>query len=48
MRWALDGDHIQVTPNSPMGMALTKARVGETVRVDLPRGSRRFEIVEIQ
>ncbi len=44
----LDADHIQVTPNSPMGMALMKARVGETVRVDLPRGSRKFEIVEIQ
>ncbi len=44
----LDGDLIQVTPNSPMGMALMKARVGETVRVDLPRGSRQFEIVEIQ
>jgi len=44
----LDEDHIQVTPNSPMGMALMKARVGETVRVDLPRGSRQFEIMEIQ
>ncbi len=44
----LDDDLIQVTPNSPMGMALMKARVGETVRVDLPRGSRQFEIVEIQ
>ena len=44
----LEGDYIQVTPNSPMGMALMKARVGETVRVDLPRGSRRFKIVEIQ
>ncbi len=41
-------DLIQVTPNSPMGMALMKARVGETVRVDLPRGSRQFEILEIQ
>ncbi len=44
----LDSDHIQVTPNSPMGMALMKARVGETVRVDLPRGARHFKIVEIQ
>ena len=44
----LDDDLIQVTPNSPMGMALMKARVGETVRVDLPRGSRQFEIVEIK
>ncbi len=44
----LDDDLIQVTPNSPMGMALMKARVGETVRVDLPRGSKQFEILEIQ
>ena len=44
----LDDDLIQVTPNSPMGMALMKARVGETVRVDLPRGSRQFKILEIQ
>ena len=43
-----DDDHIQVTPNSPMGMALMKSRVGETVRVDLPRGPRKYEIVEIQ
>ena len=44
----LADDHIQVTPNSPMGMALMKSRVGETVRVDLPRGPRKYEIVEIQ
>ncbi len=43
-----DSDVIQVTPNSPMGMALMKSRVGETVRVDLPRGSKHYEIVEIQ
>ncbi len=43
-----DDDSIQVTPNSPMGMALMKSRVGETVRVDLPRGPRKYEIVEIQ
>jgi transcription elongation GreA/GreB family factor len=30
-----------------MGVALMKARVGETVRVDLPRGAKRYEIVEI-
>lgn len=40
-------DYIEVTPNSPMGLALVKARVGETVRVDLPPGPKRFEIVEI-
>lgn len=40
-------DYIEVTPNSPMGQALMKARVGETVRADLPKGTRRFEILEI-
>ncbi|TVQ57020.1 MAG: transcription elongation factor GreA [Phycisphaerales bacterium] len=43
----LNDDIIEVTPNSPMGMALLKSHVGETVRVDLRRGEKRFEIVEI-
>lgn len=43
----LDADFIEVTPNSPMGMALMKSHVGEVIRVDLRRGDRRFEIVEI-
>jgi transcription elongation factor GreA len=43
----IDADYIEVTPNSPMGLSLLKARVGDTFRVDLPRGERRFEIVEI-
>ena len=30
-----------------MGEALMKARVGEVVKVDLPRGTKRFEILEI-
>ncbi|MFM1936635.1 MAG: Transcription elongation factor GreA [Planctomycetota bacterium] len=42
-----DGDHIEVTSSSPLGVALMKARLGETVRADLPRGEKRFEIVEI-
>ncbi len=41
------GDYIEVTPNSPMGQSLLKARLGETLRVDLPRGLKQFEIVEI-
>jgi transcription elongation factor GreA len=41
------GDVIEVTATSPMGEALMKARVGETVRVNAPRGIKRFEIVEI-
>ena len=40
-------DCIEVTPTSPMGIALMKSRVGETIRVDLPRGTKRFEILEI-
>jgi transcription elongation GreA/GreB family factor len=30
-----------------MGLSLLKARIGDTIKVDLPRGERRFEIVEI-
>jgi len=40
-------DYDEVTANSPMGSSLMKARVGETVRVDAPRGVKRFEILEI-
>ena len=42
-----DAEYVEVTTESPMGMALMKARIGEVVRVDLRRGERRFEIVEI-
>lgn len=41
------GDIIEVTASSPFGEALMKARVGETVRVNAPRGVKRFEILEI-
>ena len=40
-------DYVEVTSSSPMGQALLKARVGETVRVDLPKGPTNFEILEI-
>jgi len=40
-------DYIEVTTSSPMGEALMKARVGETVRVSLPKGTKRFEVIEI-
>lgn len=40
-------DFIEVTVGSPMGAALMKARVGETVKVDLPKGAKHFEILEI-
>jgi transcription elongation factor GreA len=40
-------DHVEVTTTSPLGEALMKSRVGETVRVDLPKGTSQFEILEI-
>lgn len=41
------GEVVEVTVTSPMGEALLKARVGETVRVAAPRGTKRFLVVEI-
>lgn len=41
-------DVIEVTSQSPMGSALMRSRVGEVIRVDLPRGTKRFEIVGIE
>jgi transcription elongation factor GreA len=43
----LDAEEIEVTVGSPMGASLLKARIGDVVKVDLPRGTRRFEVVEI-
>lgn len=40
-------EYDEVTVTSPMGEALMKARVGETVRVNAPRGVKRFEVLEI-
>lgn len=40
-------DYVEVTANSPMGEALLKTRVGDTIRVSAPRGVKRFQIVEI-
>jgi len=42
-----DEDWIEVTVSSPMGEALMRSRVGETIRVELPRGEKRFEVVAI-
>lgn len=44
---AADADYIEVTVASPMGEALLKARVGETIAVRGPRGVKRFEILEL-
>ena len=40
-------DVLPVSVNSPMGEALMKARVGETIRVKAPRGTMEFKILEI-
>ncbi|HEB60958.1 MAG TPA: transcription elongation factor GreA [Phycisphaeraceae bacterium] len=40
-------DYFEVTPASPMGEALLKARVGEIIRVDTPKGIKKFEVLEI-
>ena len=40
-------DVIEVTPSSNLGLGLIKARVGETIRVELPRGVKTYEILEI-
>jgi len=40
-------DYDEVTLTSPMGEALLKARVGETIRFNAPRGVKRFEIIEL-
>lgn len=43
-----DLDYVEVTTTSPMGTALMKARVGESIRVDLPRGAKRFTIIALE
>jgi transcription elongation factor GreA len=43
----LMADYVEVTATSPMGESLMKARVGDVVRVNAPRGVKRFEIVSI-
>lgn len=43
----LMAEPVEVSVSSPMGEALLKARVGEAVRVDTPRGVKRFEVVAI-
>ena len=40
-------DYIEVTAQSPLGEAMTKARVGEMIKVDSPRGTKRYRVEEI-
>ncbi|HEX8912412.1 MAG TPA: GreA/GreB family elongation factor [Humisphaera sp.] len=42
-----NSDVTDVSANSPMGDALMKARVGETIKVKAPRGTMEFKILEI-
>lgn len=42
-----NSDVLPVSVNSPMGEALMKARVGETVKVKAPRGTMEFKILAI-
>ena len=42
-----NSDILPVSASSPMGEALMKARVGETVKVKAPRGTMEFKILAI-
>jgi transcription elongation factor GreA len=42
-----NSDILPVSVSSPMGEALMKSRVGETVKVRAPRGTMEFKILEI-
>ena len=42
------GDVLQVSVNSPMGQALLKAHVGETVKVRAPRGTMEYKILAME
>ena len=44
---SLDLDYVEVTVSSPMGDALMKCQAGEVIAVKAPRGTKKFEIVEI-
>ena len=43
-----DMDYLEVTTNSELGMAIFKARIGDTVGVNLPAGRTEFEILSIE
>ena len=42
-----NSDVLPVSATSPMGDALMKARVGDTIKVKAPRGTMEFKILEI-
>ncbi len=41
-------DYVEVTVTSPMGEALMKSRVGETISVRAPKGLKQFEIIAFE
>jgi len=43
----LDSDVMEVSAKSPLGEALMRTHVGDTVRVNLPRGENKYEILEL-
>ncbi len=43
-----DLDYMEVTTSSELGMAIFKARIGETVGVELPTGRTQFEVLSIE
>lgn len=42
-----DSDILPVSIGSPMGDALLKARIGDTIKVKAPRGTMEFKVMEI-
>ena len=42
-----DSDIMEVSANSPLGESLVRARIGETVTVNVPRGTLKYKIVEM-
>ncbi|MEM9881624.1 MAG: transcription elongation factor GreA [Planctomycetota bacterium] len=43
-----DAEEIEVTVSSPLGEAMLKSSVGDTIKADLPRGTKRFEVLALQ
>ena len=42
-----DSEIMEVSAKSPLGEALARARVGDTVNVNVPRGTLKYEILEL-
>ncbi len=43
----MESEIMEVSASSPLGEALMRARVGETVNVNVPRGSLKYKILEL-